>query len=930
MPLLPDENFTRLGMATTLAKEVANEIFNLRDAASYPTLADATNAGLAAWRSAPSVIEVAGYNAPGDAGAARYAIQPAPIPFVSGNLYPTGFDSWTMVNGWAASNGRLVPVAASGLKITNGSYPVVPGRRYSLAVDVVRTAGSWSIWRPNSRGYSTQEYYGSTATGGVFPIDFVARPGDGTWRVNGSPDFAGSIGITLIEYNDQGQQMIMGAQYLPVPLDGILRPEMFGAGFGDNDDVALDRFWSRCNSLAQAGNSLKIESKGHYIGASLTRNLVCVAERANVTWDATGGVLDLSGTDRIAETFWLEFLGPGYDAYVTGSTVKTRLTAALPADTFTTTVADTTGFADGDWATISSSWQYWGGITAADGYQRVNAGELRQIRRVENATTLWLGSGSSFRYDLHGTDPVANPVNVRRIGMAGRFTLIGGGLRVIGPARTASTNREGTAFLNVRHFEDVVESDVTCENFPGYSRRYTLCGFVKLTNPVTLGRKFSIGSSASQWNYGVEILGCAAASVVGPVGEYCRRAIDLHEASLSALAGDVAANEGVIATNIATVGGYTLESQTLPLGHFSYNVTLTGHVAQRSGCQIRGRNVSVIGCRGDRGISLGAAEIIDPDTYPYDEPTQGHVIISGCSFINNVVGSWGMEVRQSISSLLLENSVIVGGQPLVIYGRHQSNITIRNNTIMGIEGATPVNAIIHFANNGTTQASADLNPPDAEGRPYLPQKIDGSDVIIAGNRLRNGTVAILHNGCKVAPGLGNIRIRNNTFENILTHHLQLLNNVVGGNSLWATDGSIELFDNSESTSDGSLYPLPTTKLNVGTVVLNARGNNFVNPPIAATIASSTIALPAQVGGEVINVSLPGTTTNIDNITGLKQGQVVVFSKAGGGTLTFRHFGAGSGNIRSGTDKTLVASTGRIAFMGAASGLVMFMWAVENA
>ena len=895
--------------------------------AAYDNLA----AFLAVTVSPPQLAYIRGFHSAGDGGEALYERQSTLIEPEGEELFPNGLDTWTLVSGWALTNGRLTPVPPAEYAKAEGTFNITAtaGSRYRFTCDVLSSGGRWSFSLLNSFGYSERTFLPGSTGDGNPEIEFEVRPGNNKIQINGD-DFVGSIGdISLKQIHDYGQQDVTGFSYLPIPLNGILRPEMFGAGYEEDDDSCFRKFFQRVNMLARDGVNIRIEMRRRYTCIE-TRHLVCVAKDTDIFIDGHGGIVDLTGADPNETNFWLEFMGPGYDGLRPGEQKKTTLKEGKPSGSLEIPVWNNAGFSDGDWIAITSTWEYWGGITERKGYGRINAGELSQINRYNAISSSFiLGDRTSFAYNQHATLPLNYPVNVRRIVMAGRFHL--DGLRGIGPGMGEEDKEAGTALLNVWHFASVNESGVIVENFPGSSICYTLCASLNLVNPKTIGRRFDISQIDSEWFYGREILGCARSTIVAPVGEYCRRAVDLHEASGGTPAGDLVPGEGIIAKNIAITGGYSIECQTMPLGHHSYNVTLTGHIGHATGLQIRGRNVRVVNCHTNTGASLGAAGgANDPDTYPYDDPTQGDIELIGCTFSNAAPDEWGLEVRQSISSLRIHGCDIMGAKPISFYGRHQSNIIITNSTISGLPGdETPSNPVIAFWINGTTPESVVGKPADPQGRPWLVQKISSKNIRIEGNRLMYGTYAILHSGCK-AEDVSNFRVKNNTFEQITTAHLRLFRNIVGGLSRWGSDGSIELIDNIECTRDSIIYPLPTFKTNIGDVVVSQCGNNFSNAPMSVGVVSNTIAVPAAVGGSIVLLNVTGASVDVHNITGLKQGQTLIIQKPEGGTLTFLHHWSNSGNIHVGTSKFLTASAGRIAFIGAESGQVMFLYAVENA
>ncbi|GAB4073301.1 right-handed parallel beta-helix repeat-containing protein [Ancylobacter sonchi] len=842
--------------------------------------------------SAPQFVRVDGYATPGDGGEALYERQDIPVPSEGPELFPDGFTDWDLGEWVRGPGDRLGPGVSTDTKYAIGTFPITPGRRYRVRWNVAgRTSGTWSVSVLSVLGYGARTFFASSSSNGDGELIFEARPGNTQFRFNGTAAFDGSIGlVSLVELRDEGQQTLLGASYLPVPLDGVLRPEMFGAGFGGNDDAAFRRFFQRINTLALERQSVHLEINGRY-NCVETRHLVCVPAGVNVTIDGDGGVVNLTGSDPSAESFWLEFLGPGYDGLDTEGRVKTTLKAGIAAGAENLSVFDNTGFEDGDWIALTSTWEYWGGVGEADGFQRLNTGELIQIRYRSTTTddALVLGAGTAFAY-AQNADPSTYPINVRRFLMAGQFSLRG--LRAIGPGSASTVNRQGTAFLNVRHFAEAQESFVTLENFPGYSLRYTLCAAISMDTPKTVGRRFDRSNNNSNWYYGREVMGCARASIVSPIGEHCRRSIDLHEASQNSFVGDRASSqEGVVSKQIAMVGGYSVECRTLPGGHLSYDVTLTGHTGHDSGGQMRGKNIRWVNVHTNSGLSLGG-EIgsTDPATYASENPSQGHVELVGCSFRNLHDGGWGIQVRQNVDSLRIQNCVVVAQTPIAFYGRNQDNVVIEHNYIAGRDGVPPTQPIIAFLNNGDTAAN----------------KESSYNITVRSNHLKNGTYAFHHSGVKVSEAR-DIHVDDNIFENITAAHMRLLRNT---GSQWATDGSITLIGNEQRA------PFPSSPADVSTLAVVRHGNNFNNAPVILSVSGMTLEIP-KCRASTLYVQLPNTSATVATLAGLQEGQFLCVVKAGGSNpVTFQH---GTGNLQLGSDRVLNSGVDRIVLVGTATG-----------
>ncbi|MCB4767963.1 hypothetical protein LGR54_05045 [Ancylobacter sp. Lp-2] len=859
----------------------------------FPTLADALAAPTPTPPdTAPQRVRVDGRAQLGDGGAALYDLQPAALPLEGSNLLDGTWTGWTLAV-WTIQSNRLGPNSGDD-KTAEKDFAFVRGKAYRLSFNVVNSGGgNWFAYVVDGDGKAVLL---ATSSSGNCNVTFTANSGDARIRITGSTYFLGTIGVvSLRERSDQGQQTIMGSTYLPIPLDGVLRPEMFGTGEGANDDAGFRRLFLRINSLVATEPNVRLEMTGQYSCVD-TGYLLSVPKGIDLTIDGKGtGLVDITGV--VATTpFWLEVLGPGYD-YSVPPHLKTTLDAAVAAGALTLPVASNTGFDDGDWVAVTSTWEYFSGIIdtankTAPGFAPINKGELIQIRDAA-VDPMALGSSLSHSYAQHATDPTTYPVNVRRIGMAGSFVLQG--LRAVGPADATSITNVGKGFLHVRHFAQVAENHVTLENFPAFSARYTLCGSISMDTPRTLGRRFDHCNTDSEWFYGREIYGCSRASILSPIGEYCRRSIDLHEATLTHLASDQQPREAVISQNITMIGGHTIQSRTMPGGHYSYNVELIGHIGRNVAGQIRGKNVRWIGVDINSGIAVGADHFEDPALYPTVDPSVGVLELIDCSMRNTNSGSFGVVVRHAFDKLVIRGCTIRADNPVELYGRHQSNVEIADCDIEGVAGTNPVIAGYIVGNQ-----PSEVLPGN------LPNKVDASNWNIRDNRLANGTIAVYHAGAKIEE-VKNIRIVNNRLENISTNHLALTRGI---GSLWSGPADLELANNVEMGST-----LPASKTDIGGLQLSSYGNNFAGQSTALTPASGVLTLPKTRSNVIVAHVLSTAAATITTINGLQAGQMLLLRKqASSYTLTLQDDASG-GNLRLSGDLVLDSSHDRVLLVG---------------
>ncbi|MDR6954206.1 hypothetical protein J2X65_003574 [Ancylobacter sp. 3268] len=879
--------------------------------ASFPTLADARAA--APTSPLPNRVRIGGRFAFGDGGETLFELQGSAMPIDGPEILVNGdfttdpsVDWYLSVWTWQATPPSVTPDHLgpnSGVKtLSSKALALDAFKPYRLRFDISgRSSGGWTAYvvsNPNIAGSP----HGGTArivgTGGSGDgnIVFTAQPGENQIRIVGSSNFDGRLDdVSLKEFLEQGQQPIMGATYLPVPLDGVLRPDMFRGrydtgGTETNDDNAMTRLVKRINTLMDPAapllTRLRVEMPGRYV-CVLPGLRISIPQNADLEIDGLGiGVVDLSGSSYETTLPWLAVNGPGYDGVT-----KTTLKADATQNGSSLSVVNNDGFLVGDWVAVTSTWDYFNGITGASGFGVQYKGELVQIRNPNSSPDVMAtGTPLSHGYPISG-----GTVNVRKIVMAGHFVLAG--LRGVGPGHGELDANEGTSFLAIRFFAHVRDEHTGVENFPGGSIAYALCASLSLDTPKTVGRKLGDPTNTnptSRWFYGRSIGGCSRASIVSPIGEYCRRAIDLGASSVTGWADDASSfSEGVVSQNVVITGGYSIDCRTQPGGHQSYNVELIGHIGRAmSGGQIRGKNVRWVAVDLDSGVGTGITDYDDPSAYSED-PSVGTVELVNCSFRGQSDTAPGLVAHQSFDRLIVRGCTIVGGQPVTFFGRHQSNVEISGCDITGLTTTNPI-----IAGN-------------------IPAKTDGSNWVIRGNRLKNGNVAVLHTGA-AGEQVKNIRVLDNEFENIGTAHLSLNATATGG---WSTAGDLELVDNRERGT------VPTAKTDAGTLKLVVFGNNFGDQSFPVTVSGSSVAVSTSRAAVVRAAVTLTANANVATISGLRDGQLLVLSKDSSAfTLTLTE---NTGNLRMTGNLTLDSAEDRATFI-MSGGLLYLISFTSNA
>ena len=847
----------------------------------------------------PDFIRFDGYNAPGDAGAALYAKFAAEL-IPDGDFSIGVSEEWTLENWvWDGTVGGGYIRRSAYPNSATRAVPLVAGREYLFTFQISgQNAGNWFAYAFNlSSSIGRQVGTGASADGN---IRFTAQPGENAIRIGSSPSFDGRLNdVSVKEVLEEGQREFWGNTYRLLPLNGLLRPEMFGAGLGlgateqdqlDFNDEAFSKLVRRVATLFVPNPgigelSVHLEMAGRYAHQDVG-HVILVPEGRSLTIDGKGpGCIDLSAAPYNIKKAWLTVYGPGY------SGVRTRLAAEAQANELSFSVVTTEGFGHGDWVAVTSEWEYFGGVDDLDGFGINNIGELVQIRNVTSNTDINIGSRLSFGYKLSGGN-----VNIRRFGMAHNFKL--SNLRFFGPGHGEVNDGNSTYALEVRYFETITEDHVTCENFRGQSISYRICANVVLDTPRTTGIKYQdvTNATGSKYFYGRTVAGCSRGAISSPIGEYCRRAIDLHETASTEFASDVAnAREGVIATNIVIDGGYTIASQNPPTGHKSYNVILANHLAFNvTGGFIRGKNWKVVNCviecTESSALGLGhldARDVTGNPAIPEEiDPNAGTIEVINCTLISRgSTDQCGVAANTSIDKLVVRGCRIRAPWPVRTFGNKQSNVFIED---CDIECTLPTNDI----NYGP--AIAAINDAMREG----------SNWHIRRNRIKGGTVGFRHDGCKVAT-VANLKFEDNDLEALTSHVVSLSR--AGGNQ-WATDGSLE------ATSNMIVGVAPSGFLDIGPLFFVAYGNSFGDNAMNVTLSSQTITLPEATRAQMVRCRISfSAASTLATINGARDGQfVLLYLAENGNSLTVSE----TGNIRLTGSQTLDNSQDRLLLFAA--------------
>ncbi|GAB4073258.1 hypothetical protein KHC28_24000 [Ancylobacter sonchi] len=838
---------------------------------SFPTLIEAQAAS--APSPLPDYVHVLGCEVPSDGGATLYALASGDMPtegeekLVAGSFdtSPTG---WTLTNWtWSAGSISGAGVAAGEVR-TPALSGLTPYMTWTLRGSASGVTGETVVTMVNTLHNRYTREVGRITANGAFEIKVTTRPSDSYIRLNNAAGVTCTLEyLSFKEITDEGQQTIFASAYVPVPSDGMFTIEMFGGRLAgeSTDDMAFIRLLRRIYSLGlNLSGHVHVRMNGRY-KFLYPWNVLWVAEGVDVTLDFGGNYMDFTEAPYKVVRPWVTVQGPGYTGW------KTTLAANAARNDATVTAATTTGLSAGDFIAVTSTIDYYNGISEAGGYALQYNGELVQIRNP-NAGGNVIGIGDALSFDY-----TANSTNIRRFGMGGVLRILGG--HAIGPGHSSVAGDDGTTFIDAMYFETVYEEKLLCENWASSTVDYMICANVVLDTPITIGRRMADPTNAgpiSAYCYGRMVNGCLNASIDNPSGRHCRRAVDLGAAGFVRFAYDYASGEGVISRNISMTGGESDDTQTQPGGHLAFNWSLTGHVGRNiRGMQIRGKNVRLTACYFETrdGGSIGINDYDDPSLYGED-PTQGEVILDNVVLKSTATDS-SFIAHQSTDRLVIRNSRIEAVTPFAHYGRHQSNVEFDRTAFVCTSSATPASG----------------RPPCVASQ--YRDKSDGSNWRVDDCYFDGGSVALYMLGSTVAT-VSEIRVRRALLKDIATSHLFLSRSGAAATN-WATDGSLEV---SGSIEMGSV---PSTKLDTSTLVVAAFDNSWGSRfPTIAPVTSVLTLQPHR--GDVIGalVSL-SAATDLVTIAGAADWQIVVLTLA---TNTYALTVKNTGNIRVKADITL--------------------------
>lgn len=376
----------------------------------------------------------------------------------------------------------------------------------------------------------------------------------------------------------------------------------------------------------------------------------------------------------------LRISGPGVVA-------TTTLASSATYNNNSIQVASASGFASGKFITLTSSGEYWNGITGDSGFQLVNKSELNTIQYV-SGTTITTEWNLADSYSVSGytvTVKVYDFIeNVKVIGL--QFYGVGGG-----SAHTSASY--GPEAIQANYVNNLEISGCTIQNFVSSAIRTTICNDVRICNNEILGRDDKDSSNLpniSDFAYGISAIGTCNFVVANNTGQNLRRLFDANYTS------------GTTIPRNGTVSGNTVVASTTGMGtHQAEYVNFIGNAIYSSGgIYIRGKSCNVIGNIIDQydattsaaGITYGG----DDGTNYSNNPSCGYIVVADNSIRTK---SAGILIRTDIQGGVISGNTIRGGtnHGIWVTPKRVQDFHIRDNTI-DITNRTAARYCVYFNN----------------------------------------------------------------------------------------------------------------------------------------------------------------------------------------------------------------------------------------
>jgi hypothetical protein len=456
-----------------------------------------------------------------------------------------------------------------------------------------------------------------------------------------------------------------------------IAPEMFAAA-GNGITVDDDAWEDLCDWINAVGGDVYIRAPNDYIllEPHFTNQPNIVFDFEN-TGRLNGSLVPFDEGE--AAFAMLNVGNPGSLAGAFG----TRATMASYVSEFQITVGTGEGalFAAGDDIAITSTGEYWNGITGASGFGVTNKGELSTVRSV-SGDVITLETPLRLVYNPGVTDDV-DLTYVRKVNTVSNITVKN--FRALGNGNginwTDSAVPRGPMMVKADCVRNLTFENGITENFAryaietniGYGHKFIDCRFYgrKLDDATNQEATPSVRFTGvlSQGIKGVDVFNCTA--------YYCRRLFDNDASATGDF--DEENNQSVISMDCSIVGGASYNCITGPSGHATLDLLVNGHRIEGrgtagSGFVLRGKNAWIMNCEvtGSVGIGIGTSTRQDPTAYS-ETPDIGEIYLSGNNFVCSEVA---IQSSQSFTKLRIESGYYEAPEVLRMYGKARDNLYI--------------------------------------------------------------------------------------------------------------------------------------------------------------------------------------------------------------------------------------------------------------
>lgn len=580
-----------------------------------------------------------------------------------------------------------------------------------------------------------------------------------------------------------------------------------------------------------------------------------------------------------------------------GRAATTTATVAISKNSRTVTVASTAGMEIGMPVTISSSGEYFFGITDDSGNNPRNKSEMNRIRQINSATVLTLDHFPEDDYSITAlTVTVSAYHEIKNIHFVG--------LEVIGNGDgDAHADAYGPEAIRVEWCQHASFRHGVMRNFNYCPWRDFQCTGVDISHNHILGRDpedATNGPTISIWFYGPGHHGSCYVIFAGNVCRNLRRPQDLGPIGATTVARHIVQANNNVTGGQNGIGAHMCQYVTAVNNEITDCVS--GYFYRAKDITIRGGNVRTIGTNAsDAIVVLGSTT----SALYTEEPDLGTVVIDGlkydgrqnfCKVSNGITGITitgcrGSNAAQGYFLWTVAKSV----RNVKLVGNHHDSAQRVSGTRYGV-----------YIQNDSTNPMTVLDGVDIQGNTFINGaegiRIDGANA----NTAPAANISIRNNtfpACSVGAPTSDIRLGESGFYDGATIQL-------GPNNHWSTPSNVTVRLSSNSAVGMHRYRQMPKLDSIRNVVGYATSSALANRSWSNSAEKATFTK----GMRVINSDADAT----------EYSEWIITSNGTFGTIT----GATTGSITSGTaaltlndnsdDRVFVGAYITIAGAGAAS------------